>query len=573
MMTTIPTPSELEAALLEARGLGASASDEERNNFLYPKYSIGDVFEFFDMEKAVDRIYRAVRDGEVIGVYADYDCDGIPGAVILHDFFEKVGVTEKLEVYIPDRHDEGYGLSPLGIGCLAEKNAKLIITVDLGITGIAEVADANARGIDVIVTDHHAPLGTAASELPAALALVHPCKSSYQNSEPCGAGVVFYLVCGFLKKYGAEFGIPEGWEKWLLDLVGFATLADMVPIGGSGKNGQADGAENRMLATYGLSVMRKTRRVGLRTLFAAQNIYLPTLTEQDLTFTVAPRLNAASRMATPKLAYDLLCTKSEAEAMALVQKLEEINSERKTLVARIVKESHKVLVARDLPDIVVIGNPEWRPAVLGLVATKLSETYARSFFVWGNGGDGIIKGSCRVLDAHHAAHLMQALPAGMLLQFGGHQAAGGFAVAKEQIHFLEEELNKKLGEKDLEEGEAAEAALPPLETSTGSLPVPLAITTTRHLEIVRRFAPFGTGNPQPEFLFENVTIKSTKMFGKAKEHLECLFEDGTGSATGFMFFAPEKTCTTCVPGANISFTGTLEAGWRGGARVRIQKVL
>ncbi|HWC57517.1 MAG TPA: single-stranded-DNA-specific exonuclease RecJ [Candidatus Paceibacterota bacterium] len=553
MQTTIPTPEELEKELLKACGI----SEKEKEAFLHPEYSIGDLFKFKDMKKAVERIYMAVKNKETIGIYADYDCDGIPGAVVLCDFFEKVGVVPV--VYIPDRHDEGYGLSARGIESLAQSGVTLMITVDLGITGIAEVADANARGIDVIVTDHHAPIGTDTAEFPAAHAIIHPAKSVYRNAEPCGAAVAFYLVCAFLQTYGAACGVPTGWEKWLLDLVGFATLSDMVPLAG----------ENRMLASYGLSVMRKTRRVGLQSLFLHNKLFASAITEQDLTFTVAPRLNAASRMDTPMLAFNLLRATDFAEAEALVQKLESINSERKTLVARIVKEANKHLEGRNvLPEIVVIGNPDWRPAVLGLVATKLSESYARSFFVWGNGGDDMIKGSCRMIETHHAAYLMQALPEGMLLHAGGHQAAGGFAVAKEQIHFLEEALNGALGAQhnEKESEETAEASVPPL-------PLPLVCVTERHLRTVRLFAPFGASNPQPEFLFENVTIASTKMFGKNKEHLELTLRDATGSATAFTFFASADMCETCITGATISFIGTLEPGFRGGARIRIQEIL
>lgn len=551
MQTTIPSPTELEKILLDAKGL----DEKTKNNFLYPKYELGDPFLFTDMAKSVERIHDAIKNREEIGIYADYDCDGIPGAVILCDLFEKIDYLEHVHVYIPDRHDEGYGLSEQGIKALAEKEVKLIITVDLGITGISEVADANSRGIDVIVTDHHAPLGTTDAELPAACAIVHPVRSTHPNTEPCGAGVAFYLVCGFLQTYGKEFGVPEGWEKWLLDLVGFATLADMVPLTG----------ENRVLAGYGLSVMRKTRRKGLQVLFMENRLNPGALTEQDLTFTVAPRLNAASRMDSPILAFNLLRSNNEAEATALVKKLEEINNERKLLVARIVKDAHKTLAARELPQIVVVGNPEWRPAVLGLVATKLAEHYERSFFVWGNGGDGVIKGSCRMLDAHHAARLMHGLPEGMLLEAGGHQAAGGFSVAKEQIHFLEEALNKCL--------ESQHGETEPGTVDVEPIPMPLAIATTRHLEVIRRFAPFGVGNEQPEFLFENVQVMSARMFGKNQEHLEVEVSDSTGSATVFTFFVSEEMKQYFSQGAPVSFIGTLEAGWRGGVRIKIKKTL
>lgn len=546
MTPTIPTPDQLQALLLERLNL----TPEQQKSFLFPEYKIGDLSLFEDMGIAVERIYKAVKGDEQIGIYSDYDCDGIPGAVILVDFFKALNIYDRVHVYIPDRHDEGYGLSTLGIDALEEKKVSLIITVDLGITAIAEVADARSRDIDIIVTDHHQPL----SEYPSALAVVHPKKGNYINQDPCGATMAFYLVCAFLEKHRVEFDIKEGWEKWLLDMVGFATLSDMVPLVG----------ENRALVTYGMMVMKKTRRAGLRMLFAEQKMDPEMLTETDLTFTVAPRLNAASRMATPMLAFELLSTDDRSRALVIVKELEKINAERKVLVARIVKESHKKLDARELPAIVVLGDLSWRPAVLGLVANKLQETYQRSFFVWGESGDGFIKGSCRMLNEHHAAYIFQALPEGVLLHAGGHQAAGGFAVAKEKIHFLEQELNLAIGKVN----HAVEEA-----KNTDAITMPLGIVTTRHLQKVRALAPFGVGNPQPSFLFENVKIISTKMFGKNKEHLECIFEDATGKATAFNFFTNENIKEQFTVGAIVSFIGTLEAGWRGGVRVRIQNWL
>ncbi len=546
MNPTTPTPDELQALLLERLDL----SEKDQKAFLFPEYKIGDLSLFEDMAIAVERIYKAVKSGEQIGIYADYDCDGIPGAVVLLDLFKELKVENNVHIYIPDRHDEGYGLSKLGIDTLEEKGVTLIITVDLGITAIAEVADARSRGIDIVLTDHHQPL----SEYPSALAVVHPAKSSYTNQDPCGAGVAFYLSCAFLQKHREEFGIKEGWEKWLLDLVGFATLSDMVPLTG----------ENRMLVAYGMMVMKKTRRLGLRTLFAEQRMDINSLIETDLTFTVAPRLNAASRMATPMLAFELLSTNDPSRALVLVKELEKINAERKLLVARIVKEAHKKLDTRELPDIVVLGDLSWRPAVLGLVATKLQETYERSFFVWGESGDGVIKGSCRMLDEHHAAYLFQALPEGVLLHAGGHQAAGGFAVAKDKIHFLEEELNKAISSVNHQ---------PEISNHSDAIKVSLGIATTRHLQKLRAFAPFGVGNPEPIFIFENVTINSTKMFGKNKEHLECEMVDAAGRATAFTFFVDDEMKSQFIPGATVSFLGALEAGWRGGVRVRIQDLL
>lgn len=547
---TAPTPDELKRLLTERLGLSVEVEKE----FLEPKYELADPFLFRDMEKAVARIKTALENKEHIGIYSDYDCDGIPGAVILLDLFKVLGALEYVHVYIPDRHDEGYGVNTQGIDELEKLGVTVMITVDVGITALAEVADAQSRGIDVIVTDHHSPLEI----LPASI-VVHPQVGDYPEKNLCGAGTAFMLARAFILRHGKEYNVPEGWEKWLLDLAGFATMADMVPLTG----------ENRILTVYGMMVMRKTRRVGLQALFSANMIDMMRLTESDLTFTVAPRLNAASRMASPMLAFELLSTDDRTRAMELVRELTKINDERKLLVARIVKDAHTRLNARELPEIVVIGDLSWRPAVLGLVAGKLSETYNKSFFVWGEGGDGTLKGSCRMLVAHHAAHLMNGLPTGVLLHSGGHQAAGGFALEKEQVHFLEEALNKCLASSAVAEAEVEEAAT----LSVSPLVLPLSCASVRHLQAVRTLAPFGVGNPEPVFLFENVTIESTKKFGKAKEHFECTVTDPTGTAIAFTFFASSELAEKVQPSNSISILGTLEAGWRGGVRIHIREIL
>ncbi|MEO5646364.1 MAG: DHH family phosphoesterase [Candidatus Paceibacterota bacterium] len=368
---TAPTPAELKQLLLDRLDL----SDEGQKTFLAPVYTLGDPFLFRDMDKAVERIQLAIKNNEQIGIYADYDCDGIPGAVVLVDFFKAIGIMERVHVYIPDRHMQGYGVNAYGIDELEKLGVTAMLTVDVGITAIAEIADAQSRGIDVILTDHHTPIGNSEGgfDLPTAHAVVHPMVGEYSEKNLCGAAVAFMFVRAFVERYGASYNIPGGWEKWLLDLVGFATLSDMVPLV----------EENRVLAYYGMMVMKKTRRVGLQALFSANSIDMDRLTESDLTFTVAPRLNAASRMASPILAFELLSTDDRIRAMELVRELTAINDERKKVVAQIVKAAHSRIDARELPEVVVIGDLSWRPAVLGLVAGKLQEAYGKSFFCLG----------------------------------------------------------------------------------------------------------------------------------------------------------------------------------------------
>src|SRR3989344_2828197 len=283
---------ELLRTLLEKRSITDSAQAEI---FLNPDYErdLHDPFLMKDMERACVRIFEAIDNGEKIMIYADYDCDGIPGAVILNDLFKKIsenfsaqgGPAFGWEVYIPQRNSEGYGLNLEAIKPFKEKEVKLIITVDLGITAVEEVAQAEADGMDVIITDHHLPHAI----LPNAYAILNPKVDDYPEKMLCGAAVAFKLAQGFIKKYGEYFKIKEGAEKWMLDMAGLATLSDMVPLTG----------ENRALAYFGMKVLRKSPRPGLQKLLAHMNIEQKYLSEDDLGFMVTPRLNAASRMDDP----------------------------------------------------------------------------------------------------------------------------------------------------------------------------------------------------------------------------------------------------------------------------------
>ena len=284
--------------LLAKRGI---SSEKEADIFLNPDYErdLYDPYLMRDMERACVRLYEAIDNDEKVMIYADYDCDGIPGAVVLEGLF-KLCNFKNYEIYIPGRNNEGYGLNMEAIEEFKEKGVKLLITIDLGITAVLEVAQAQVYGMDVIITDHHLPKET----LPRAYAILNPKVDEYPEKMLCGAGVVFKFVQGFIKKYKEYFKIKKGAEKWMLDMVGLATLSDMVPLLG----------ENRALAYYGLKVLQKSRRPGLQKLLAKMNIEQKYLTEDDVGFMLTPRLNAASRMDDPRRAYELLATVDEAEA-------------------------------------------------------------------------------------------------------------------------------------------------------------------------------------------------------------------------------------------------------------------
>lgn len=525
-------------------------NDINKEEFISPKYRLGNVWAFNGMNIAVDRIFKAITNKEKVTIYADYDCDGIPAAVILFDLFKLTKSENLLTIYIPDRHNEGYGMTKKGISSLKEKGVSLIITVDLGITAIEEVSYANEIGIDVIVTDHHNCL----SEYPRATAVIHPENGEYENKYLCGAGVAFMLTRAFIEKYGRDFEIKDGSEKWLLDLVAFATLSDMVPLIG----------ENRLLVQYGLYVMKKTRRIGIKTILNKNKIYLNSLTETDLTFTLAPRLNAASRMSNAELAFKLLSTDDLSEAETIARELEKINTQRKTLVARVTKDAYKIVENRNVPEIVVVGNPEWKPSILGLVANKLQEKFKKSFFVWGLAGDGNIKGSCRMCKNHNATDLMKSLPDGMLLHSGGHKMAGGFCVHKDHIHFLEKELNDVLSKTENLSSEDS--------SIDNKILLELKDVNNKNLSIIRKFAPFGVGNPEFDFLFENLIVKEVKMFGKNKEHLECVVSDGVNERTAYRFFANQELIDILKVKNKINLSGFIENGYLGRVQIRINNV-
>ena len=344
---------------------------EEKHGFLNPNYDLQthDPFLLKDAEKAARRIIKAIENNEKVVVYSDYDGDGIPAGVVYHDFFKKIGFKNFIN-YIPHRHNEGFGLNVEAVEQFVKDGVKLLITLDCGISDVEAVRVGSEKGIDIIITDHHEPH----EELPPAFAIVdHKQKDcNYPEKILCGSGVGFKLIQAILKIN--RFGLKEGQEKWFLDMVGLATLSDMVPLVG----------ENRVFAGYGLMVLRKSPRKGLMRLLSHLKIAQRFLTEDDVGFMITPRINAASRMGVPMDAFRLLATDDDEEAHKYVEHLDKINNERKGTVAAIVKEVKKIINERhrDNPrSVIVVGNPEWRPSLLGLVANTCSEEFGRPAFL------------------------------------------------------------------------------------------------------------------------------------------------------------------------------------------------
>ena len=491
---------DLTSALLARRGI---LTKEDAEKFLNPSYDLHlhDPLLMTDMKKASRRFADAILSGERIAVWSDYDCDGIPGGVLMHDFLKKVGAN--FENYIPHRHDEGYGINIDGIEKLAKSSVKLIVTVDSGITDIEPVTRANELGMKVIITDHHLP----AEKLPDAFSILNPnarADETYPFKSLCGSGVAWKLVCATLAiEPKLREKVTEGWEKWLLDMVGLATIADMVPL--------ID--ENRLLAKYGLLVMRKSPRIGLQKQRA--------ITEDDVGFMIAPRVNAASRMGEARDAFTLFTTIDENEADSLAKKLEKANRSRKAEAGAITRAVHTRIKERgDMRSIIAIGDPEWRPSLLGLVAGNIADEFERPVFLWGREGNNSLKGSFRSGGSTQVMELMRTTE-NMFAQFGGHAAAGGFTLIDTEVFFLEDRLveaQAKLVSEKIEDdlSQHADAILTPEEINKS------------YLIKVEKLAPFGISNPKPVFLLRNVSVLAISRFGKGEEHLKIKIDVNNG---------------------------------------------
>ena len=494
--------SQLTRQLLKVRGI---TTKKDADIFLYPNYErdLHDPFLFSGMKKAVARILHAISNQEHIVIFGDYDCDGIPGASLLYEFFKKINY-KKISVYIPHRYTEGYGMSVKAVQKLQKQHAALIITVDCGITDVEPVDEANKFGIDVIITDHHLPQ----KNLPKAYSIINTHKKgdTYPNKNICGAGTAFKLVQALLQE--GKFEVTKGWDKWLLDLAGMATIADMVALTG----------ENRALAYYGLKVLRKTPRVGILQLLKKKNVRAENITEDDVGFTIGPHINAASRMGEPMDAFRLLTTDDGDEAKEIVAKLLNHNADRKVEVQVIIQEVEALMhLHADLP-VIVVGNKDWKPGIVGLAANMLAEKYQKPAFVWGKHTSTHLKGSCRSDGSINIVDLMTEVQE-VFLDFGGHELAGGFSIHEEKIDLFAPALmaaSEKLKNRYKLEG----STFSKIRLESESIEINIDDVTWEMYKEVEQFAPFGMGNEKPVFSLKNVSVKEVRFFGKEGIHTE-----------------------------------------------------
>lgn len=502
--------TDLQKTILENKGFDLE-NETELEKFLNPNWErdLLEASEIKHINKAIEKIKKALSENQKIVIYADYDCDGIPGAVILHDFFEKLNY-QNFDIYIPHRHKEGFGLNPSALKKIKATGGELIITIDLGITNLEEVKFAKELGLEMIITDHHLPITNDLGEqiLPEAFAIINTKQTGdkYREKYLCGASTIWKLVNAFLNKYRKEYEVPEGYEKWLLDMVAIATVADLVPL----QN------ENRLLAKYGLLVLKKSPRPGLQRILTNAKVEQKNLAEDDIAFAIAPRINSASRMAEPMLAYYALL--NNPEAVAYAEQLEKQNSLRKVSVEAANQNIDYQEFTKQ--EIILTGNEYWTPGILGLIASKISETTGKTTFVWGVGEEkNILKGSVRSgKDNYQVVEIMQGAK-NILENFGGHEKAGGFSLALNNLEkfqkFLKVYSQKKnpteeiiQNKKDIEE--------------ESFITLKLTEINKKLFKEIKIFAPFGVENKKINFkikLAPEDLIKS-KRFGKKSEHLE-----------------------------------------------------
>jgi len=486
--------SPLIAQLLYNRGVKL----EEIEPFLSADHRLeGNPFLLPDISQAVSRVYKAVLAREKIAVYGDFDVDGVTATVILVEGLSRLGA--EVITYIPDRVNEGHGLKISALEKLQAQGADLVITVDCGVTDLTEVKQAQKMGIDMIITDHHIPLGN----LPQAVAVIDPKRkdSVYPYPDLAGAGVAFKLLQALFHK--------DGREKWLvklLDLVVLATVTDLVALVG----------ENRYLVKAGLRELNNSSRVGIQEMVKLARLKPGELDDEDISWVLGPRLNAAGRMDNASTSYQLLTTQSPEEARLLALELEEKNAERQKLTNEVLSRAREKLAARLHLPVLIEGDESYSIGVIGLVAGKLADEFYKPAIIISLGPE-LCQGSCRSIPEFDVTAALEECH-NLLTTFGGHPLAAGFTVTRQNLAQLEERITRlatdQLGHLDLRPEIVIDAELP------------LATFSGETFNLMQKLGPFGRGNPQPTFLTRQVEVVECRNFGNQGEWLRLKLKQG-----------------------------------------------
>lgn len=486
--------SPILAQILIQRGIG---SEEEARRFFRPHLSdLHNPFLIKDMDAAVERLNMAMGHKERIMIYGDYDVDGCTSVALVYRFLRQF--YSNVEYYIPDRYDEGYGVSYKGIDYAKETGVKLIIILDCGIKAIDEIVYAKKLGIDFIICDHHVP----DEEMPPAIAVLNPKRpdDSYPYKHLCGCGVGFKFMQAFAKSNGIPFSqlIP------LLDFVAVSIAADIVPVTG----------ENRILAFYGLRQLNQNPNIGLKAIIDICGLNGRDISMSDIVFKIGPRINASGRMENGKESVDLLVDREYSDALVKAKNINEYNEQRKDIDKQMTEEANLIvsrIESMKRHSSIVLYDENWKKGVIGIVASRLTEIYFRPTVVLTRDGD-MATGSARSImgfDVYSAIKSCRDL----LLNFGGHTYAAGLTMRWKDIHIFRDRFQKYVEEHILPEQTEAMLKIDAMIDFRD-------ITRKLHTDI-KRFGPFGPLNPKPIFCTTNVyDFGTSKVVGREQEHIK-----------------------------------------------------
>ncbi len=523
--------------LLYNRGLRTS---EEVEQFLYPEVvGLHDPFLMRGMDSAVERIYLALRHEELIGIYGDFDVDGLTSTALLMEVLESPSLQGHVVSYLPHRIKEGYGLNPDAVRRLAERGVRLLITADCGIGADREVALAAELGMDVIVTDHH----QISEGVPPAFAVVNPRQEGcrYPYLELAGVGVAFKLAEGLLSKV---WGLEEARRRLepQLDLVALGTVADLAPLRD----------ENRLLVKLGLQQLNQSNRLGLQALISVAGITGRVIDTDVIAYGLAPRLNAAGRMGDARLSLELLTCRSETEAALMAAQLETANRERQMATTAAINGARDELGRlMELPPAIVLTG-DYPAGIMGLVANRLAEEFQRPAFVIER-GQTESRGSGRGVAGFDVVRAL-AQTSDLLSRFGGHAQAGGFALPTSRIDLVKARL-----EASAQEQLRAVSPQRELLLETNLRLGEVGPTVYQGLTLLE---PYGTGNHRPLFLTSRVQVRDARVVGT--NHLKLWLVDETGTSSAIGFGMGTKKYDFARPGARVDCAYTVSRNERNG---------
>ncbi len=506
-----PEVSPVVLQLLYNRNL---KTQDEIDEFTNPDYGqdIHDPYLFKDMKKVIARIQQALKNKEKILVHGDYDADGVCGAAIIVSALKIIDPDCNVDVYLPHREIEGYGMNVNSVEEFSKNGVSLIITADCGTSNIEEVKLANERNIDVIITDHHVPH----EELPAAYGIINAWVEgeNYPCQQLAGSGVAFKLCQALLK----ENKIEEAQEKWLLDLVAIGTIGDYVPLVG----------ENRTLTKYGMIVLKKTRRLGLQSLMKVINLPVNKIDTRSIAFQLVPKLNAAGRVDHANTAYQLLVSGLKEEADKVAVGLNKLNQERQKITERMTQEAKAQLgEVTDDQYVLMAEGKDWPAGLVGLVASRLMDEYCRPTIIVGR-RQGLVIGSGRSLPEFHIANALKELE-DLFTHYGGHRQACGFTLKDGvKVSDLKKAINN-LARQQLKTEDMAPKVYVDMEIKFNQIDWDL-------VQVLESFAPYGEGNSTPLLVSKQLEVIDWERVGADRKHLRLVVRDDSMVVRRFIGF-------------------------------------